>query len=485
MAEPLRALFLHPNMPGQYRNLVQEIAARPDSQVVFLTKATPAGTPKGMTTVVYTVPEREDRGIHAYVRPMQDAAYESQAVWRACQALKAKGFEPNIIVGHLGWGQGMYLQDVFPGVPILSFFEFYYGADRGASNYLPGEELSDNDAAKLRTRNAPHLMNLTYSDYGVCPTYFQQIQHPREFWSKTCLLHDGVDTDRASPNASKASLTLESQHGPLTLRPQDEIITYIARNLEPYRGFPTFARAVAPLLKRRPNAQIICIGGDEVSYGRKIPEGTSYRDIMGLEVDITDPRLHFVGRVPYAKLIRLFQITSAHIYLTVPFVLSWSTLEAMACGAPLIASDTAPVREVIADGQNGYLTDFFDHNVLAERVADVVARGADNAEVRRNARRDIVSRYALHNVLPLHVGLIDALANGQGLATALEKIDLFNKVNSLGPYHPRRAEIERRDHPPDGVTEDYIPDIKSRLTSLAKRRASAGRPETAGADASK
>ena len=466
----MNILFLHPNMPGQYRNLLRELVARKSANVVFLTKQSQIGTPDGMTTVTYKVPEYEDKGVHRYVRPMQDAAYESQAVWRACQAIKAKGFVPDIIVGHLGWGQGLYLKDVFPETPILSYFEFYYGADRGASNYLPGESLTEDDAAKLRTRNAPHLMNLTYSDLGLCPTYFQQIQHPPEFFGKMCLLHDGIDTDIAAPSKSRAKLELQSQHGALKLGPDDEVITYIARNLEPYRGFPTFARSVNSILKQRPNCQLICIGGDEVSYGRKIPEGVTYRQIMAEEVDLSHPRLHFVGRIPYPKLIRLFQITSAHIYLTVPFVLSWSTLEAMACGAPILASDCAPVREVIVDGQNGLLTDFFDHDLLADRVSELVARRSEMAEMCRGARRDIVAKYALHSVLPLHVGLVEAMAKREGLDEALGRISLFNQVNGLGAFHPEKSAIERHDviSAPDGT--EYVPEVEARIKNLLAAR---------------
>lgn len=465
--------MLHPNMPGQYRNIVRALVEEGDHEIVFLTKPEVKARINGVKRIDYTRRPSSGEGMHRYVRPLEDAVYESQAVWRICDQLKREGFTPDIIIGHLGWGQGLYLKDVFPATPILSFFEYYYASTSGAANFIPGEELSADGEAKLRTLNAHHLMNLTDSDWGVCPTLFQKLQHPEVFWQKMSVLHDGIDTDAARPSPRPAPVTLETFDGEVTVGADGPIITYLARNLEPYRGFPTFARAIPKIRHALPEARIVCIGGTEVSYGRRLPDSLSYLDIMAEEADLSGERLHFTGRVPYPVLLRLLQLSSAHVYLTVPFVLSWSMLEAMACEAPLIASDTAPVREVVEDGVNGRLVDFFDEDELAETVVETVRAPERFVAMRRRARQDIVRKYALATVMPHHLSLIHGLARGEAPSQAAEQIDHFNRANGLDRHHPGHDEIRALNSAGAQMNRSrpaYIPDIERRINAARDRR---------------
>jgi glycosyltransferase involved in cell wall biosynthesis len=211
----------------------------------------------------------------------------------------------------------------------------------------------------------------------------------------------------------------------------DEVVTYIARNFEPYRGFTTFMKAAEILLRERPNLHIIAIGADEVSYGRKAPDGKTYRQIVSEHVSLPGDRIHFIGTVAYAQLIKIYQISAAHMYLTYPFVLSWSMLEAMAAGAALVASDTKPVREVVVHGVNGLLADFFSAEDVAAKVGQLLDDPAHNRAMRAKARETVVERFALEKLLPLHMQLVREVAAGQIPPPVAEKI---RAISPIAPY---------------------------------------------------
>ena len=245
-------------------------------------------------------------------------------------------------------------------------------------------------------RNAPILMDLANCDWGVNPTKFQQAQFPAIFHEKLTVLHEGIDTEFFKPQPG-TKLILPG----LDLSQASEIVTYATRGMEPYRGFPQFMRAAAILMQRRPGLHVVVAGADRVAYGKKLPEGQSWRNRMLAELpDLDRTRLHFTGLLPYGDYLTLLRASSAHVYLSVPFCLSWSLLEAMAVGCPVVASDTAPVREVMEDGRNGVLVDFFDHRALAERVNEVLDYPAAFAERRALAQCTIEERYALAKLLP-------------------------------------------------------------------------------------
>jgi glycosyltransferase involved in cell wall biosynthesis len=238
----------------------------------------------------------------------------------------------------------------------------------------------------------------------VAPTEWQRRQHPPEFQPKISVVFDGIDTDAARPDANARFVLPDGR----TLAPGDEVLTYAARSLEPYRGFPQFARALPALLRRRPALQVVVLGGDQVVYGLQPPGGGSWRAAMLAELDLDPARVHFLGHIPYTDYLRLLQVSAAHVYLTVPFVLSWSMLEAMACGALVIGSATPPVEEVIADGRNGLLVDFFDSDALARRIDEALR---DRSPALRDAARETVLRdYALLHCLPRQRAVLETLA---------------------------------------------------------------------------
>jgi glycosyltransferase involved in cell wall biosynthesis len=237
----------------------------------------------------------------------------------------------------------------------------------------------------------------------MAPTRWQQKQFPAVYASRLNVVHDGIDTDLVVPGT-----------------PEEELVTYVARNLEPYRGFHMFMRAIPEIQKRRPGARIVIVGGDEVSYSPRLPAGETYRTRLLRELSgkINLEKVHFTGRIAYADYVRLLQRSSVHVYLTYPFVLSWSLLEAMAAGALVIGSRTPPVQEVIRDDENGLLADFFSAAELASKVDFALSKQGELKHLRDNARQTVVQRYDLKRIcLPTQQRLVERLL-GQAVRVA-------------------------------------------------------------------
>lgn len=403
----MKVLFIHPNMPGQYKHLARVMGEDKNNQIVFITKPKKVEIP-GVTKIEYDVKRDSQPEIHRYIINFERGILRGQEIWRVCKKLKESGFVPDVICGHLGWGEGLFLKDIYHDTPILSFLEFFYDAYHSDAGFYEETELAPDECARIRMKNALHLFNLTYCDWGITPTFFQLNRHPKEFQPKISVLHDGVDTDAVQPD-NTATITLPNG---TTLSKKDEVVTYISRNFEPYRGFPSFMYAAEKILKNRPNCHIIIVGGDGVSYGKANESGKTYRQEYMEKVNLDPNRFHHLGYLPYDKMVNVMQVSSAHIYLTVPFVLSWSMLEAMSAGCLLIGSNTEPIEEVIQDGQNGLIVDFFDADDIAAKVDAVFSHKDRMQEIRNNARKTAEQKYALNKLLPLHVNLVKDLAQG-------------------------------------------------------------------------
>lgn len=406
----MKFLFIHQNFPGQYRHLARALADDPRHQVIAIGKSTAPGL-EGVKLYRYAPPRAVQPTTHHYMRRLEGGILHGQAVVRILDNLRRKGFMPDIICGHAGWGETLFIKDVYPEVPLLNYCEFFYHPTGADSNFAPGEVPTLDEICRTRINNTQHLISIEACNRGISPTYWQRKQFPEVFHSKIAVIHDGVDSDAAKPDPT-AQLRLPNGK---VLTASDEVVTYVARNFEPYRGFPTVMRAVSELCRRRPNAHFVMIGGDEVSYGKAPANGGTFREQMLLEVSVDPRRVHFLGKVPHAAFITALQISSAHMYLTVPFVLSWSVLEAMSAGCAVVGSATPPVQEVITDGENGLLVDFFSHSELADRVIEVLNGGERIKKMRENARRTVCERYALKHCLPAQLSLLAELAGVESL----------------------------------------------------------------------
>jgi glycosyltransferase involved in cell wall biosynthesis len=408
----MNILFVHQNFPGQYRHVAPALAARPGYQVIGLGE-NPGEPLPGVQHIRYKAPDPAGEHTHRYIKRFEAAVRRGQTVARAALALQERGFVPDMICCHPGWGEGLYLRDVWPKARTLYYFEFFYhssGADVGFEP--PGQPVSIDEACRVRTLNATHLLSLQVADWGQTPTEWQRSRFPEWARPRITAIHEGVDTRLIRPNP-EARFTLADGR---VLTREDEVVTFIGRGLEPYRGFHVFMRALPAVMRARPKAQFVVVGGDDPHYGTKPAEAPSWRVKMlqMLEGQLDLSRLHFTGKVPHAQLQALYGVSAAHVYLTYPFVLSWSMLEAMASECLIIGSATAPVQEVIRPGENGVLVDFFSPEQLADAITDALARPEAYREMRREARRTVQQRYDLRDVcLPRHLGLIEEVAAGQ------------------------------------------------------------------------
>jgi glycosyltransferase involved in cell wall biosynthesis len=409
-------LFLHNNCPGQFRHLAPALGRQRGNKVVFGTRRLDARPLDGVTRANYEPSRPAAPDTHGYVRSTEESVLVGQAVVRMADRLRRQGFRPDVVVAHSGWGPGLFVKEVFPEARLLTWIEWYYRG-RGANlDFLPDETADADTALKVHTGNSSFLLDLAECDWAVTPTEYQASQLPAMFRRRLSVLHEGVDTAYFTPGSAPAR---GDRHCPglrlpmLDLAPGTELVTYATRGMEPYRGFPQFLRAVDLLLRRRPRAHVVIAGEDRVAYGNRLPPGESWKQRMLAELDLDPGRVHFVGPLPYGQYRDLLRASSAHVYLTIPFVLSWSMLEAMATGCLLIGSATPPVQEIVEHGRNGLLVDFFDHEALAAQILDALQHAGGYAGLRQAARRTIVERYDLARLLPRQVELIGDLAAGR------------------------------------------------------------------------
>jgi glycosyltransferase involved in cell wall biosynthesis/parvulin-like peptidyl-prolyl isomerase len=407
----MRILFLHPNFPAQFRHVAGALAKDKRHQVVFGTTRRDGNLP-GVSKMIYQ-PKREARPeTHHYVRPLENAVLQGQAVYRMAEQLKARGFVPDVVYGHSGWGPTLLMKDIFPKAKLLCYFEWFYHAHGTDADFDPSEQLNGDDEARIRIKNAPILLDLYSCDRGLSPTYWQKQQFPDEYQDKIKVLHDGIDTNffRPKPGAKLVlpRLNLDFSH-------VEELVTYVGRGMEPYRGFPQFIEAIYLLQQRRPQCHVVIVGEDRVAYGRTLPDGKTYKQLMLEKFPLDLSRVHFTGHLPYDEYLQVLQASSAHVYLTRPFVLSWSMMEALSTGCLVIGSNTAPVTEMIRDGVNGLLAEFFSPEEIASRIEEALNYPEKMSEIRAKARQTILEKYDLSLLLPQHLNWIQEGIGGNSV----------------------------------------------------------------------
>lgn len=414
-------LFVHQNFPGQFKFLAPILAANPENRVFAMTMregTTPGAVWQGVRLLPVRVMRPRSQGAHPWLADFESKVLRGEACLHAALQLKQHGFTPDVIIAHPGWGESLFLKDVWPQARLGIYAEFFYHAHGADCNFDPEfpsvrPELED---SRLRMKNLGMQLHFDLADAALSPTRWQADTYPAAFRDKITVVHDGIDTQAVKPDLD-ATLNLTLQDAAtLQLTAADEVISFVNRNLEPYRGYHIFMRALPEILARRANARVVLVGGNEVSYGPAPKDGQSWMEIFRTEVkplisEADWQRVHFVGKLPYPDLLRLFQLASLHVYLTYPFVLSWSLLEAMATGCAIVGSDTGPVREVIRDGDTGKLVNFFDAAALAQQVCALLENPDERKRLGLNARRFIVENYDLKSVcLPAQLAWIRNLA---------------------------------------------------------------------------
>ncbi|KGG27069.1 putative glycosyltransferase [Prochlorococcus sp. MIT 0702] len=407
-------MFVHQSFPGQYLHLVNALAKQSEHKIVALTINPPSDClPPGLQLVRYSLGRGNSADVHPLAMETESKVIRGEACARAAHSLKEQGFMPDLICAHPGWGESLFLSDIWPQVPILSYQEFYYKAEGSDSDFDP-EFQSDAPweiRAKVRMKNAYLQLALESSTWNVTPTAFQRSSFPVQWQQKISTIHDGIRTDLAYPNKNVAPIQLSEGR---QINPTDQLITFVNRTLEPYRGCHTFIRAIPRIQQLCPHAKILIVGQTSgVSYGKVCPGG-EWKDQFLAEIDGQyDPDLVlFSGSMVYEKFLRVLQLSKVHVYLTYPFVLSWSLLEAMSSGCAVVASDTLPVREVIQHGVNGLLVDFFSPNDVADYVSDLIHDRALAVQLGLAARHLVLDRYSLEKCLPRHLSLLQLVGTG-------------------------------------------------------------------------
>ncbi|MFN8707033.1 MAG: glycosyltransferase [Planctomyces sp.] len=415
-AGSMHILFLHHNFPAQFGQVAMHLARTRNFRCTFLSEQPSSGIPE-IQQLQYT-PKSGARAENHYC----SRTFENQ-IWRthaAFETLKQHPeIKPDLIVAHSGFVSSLYLRELYPDVPHIGYLEFFYhrhNSDLDFRTDLP--QGSVDDMLRGITRNAILLLDLQNCDAGYSPTAFQRSQLPAEFQPKVETIFDGIDTDfwklAASPSRSIGEITIPAGM---------KVVTYVSRGLESMRGFDIMLRAADQICRRRSDVVVLIVGEDRIAYGgdQRFTGGLSFKNwvIQKYQPDLT--RIHFVGRLPPNQLVEVLSLSDAHLYLTVPFVLSWSMLNAMSCGCAVIGSDTAPVRELIQSGSNGLLVDFFDIDAWVETTLSLLNDPERRASLGENARRTIESGYRIDQCLERMVSLYERTVNRPKRSTSTDK----------------------------------------------------------------
>lgn len=413
-----KVLFIHQNFPGQYKYLAPALVqAGHDVRATVLrqphnVQKTGLSHWQGVDLWPYSIEGKPTPQRHPWLLDFEAKVVRGQACFNVLQTMRAQGYRPDVVLAHFGWGEALFVKDVWPDTKLAIYGEFYYQAQGGDVGFDPEfDGVSDEARCKLRLRNANQLLHLQAADAIMAPTRWQASTFPMEYQPRIQVIHDGIDTSMLTAD-STATVRLNSE---LVLKTGDEVVTFVSRNLEPYRGYHTFMRSLPELLRQRSQAQVLLVGGDQVSYGSAAPAGDSWKQIFANEVrELMPPedwaRVHFLGHLPHAQYLAVMRVSSVHVYLTYPFVLSWSLLEAMSLGRAIVGSDTAPLQEVLTHDDNGRLVNFFDSMGLANAVTQLLNDTLARQRLGRAAREYVCQHYDLKKVcLPQQLAWVEEL----------------------------------------------------------------------------
>lgn len=397
-ANSVHVLFIHQNFPAQFGHIASQLVKRDGWHATFVSQTAPSAGQThsgGVERITYKVKAGATEQNHYCSRTFENAIWHTHAVFEALAA--RPDIKPDLIVGHSGFGSTLFLRELYGDVPIINYFEYFYATRNSDMDFRPDFPSQQIDSLRAKARNATLLLDLDNCTAGYSPTRWQRDRLPTLYHDKVEVIFDGVDTNIWKP-MPESNRIIQNRKIPESTK----IISYATRGMESMRGFDIFMKAANILSKMRKDVLFVIAGQDRVCYGgdsRHIG-GMSFKQWV-LSRDSYDlSRFWFTGLLPPPELALLFNLTDVHVYLTVPFVLSWSLVDAMACGATILASDTGPVREMITDGETGVLHEFFDAEGMARSMNEILNRPGDFQHLGRNASQKVMDQYSLDVCLP-------------------------------------------------------------------------------------
>jgi glycosyltransferase involved in cell wall biosynthesis len=399
----MHVLFVHQNFPAQFGHIAAHLIRRHGYRCTFVNERR-GGRVGDIECVQYKVEGGATRHNHYCTRTFENTTRHALGVYEAVQA--RPDLKPDLIVGHSGFGSTLFLRELFPDVPIINYFEYFYRTRNSDMDFRKDFPPQPIDFLRARNRNAMVLLDLDNCDAGYSPTEYQRGLFPEEYQGKVRTIFDGVDTAVWKPMAN-----VPREVNGYKVPDGMKVVTYATRGMESMRGFDIFMKAAKKVCDRRKDVIFLVAGQDKVGYGgdERHTGGKSFKDWILSKDNYDLSRFVFLGLIPPLELARLFNITNVHVYLTVPFVLSWSLLDALACGATVLASDTPPVREMIKSGVNGVLFDFFDADALAELTSQLLDRREEYKVLGRQGAAIIKEKYSIDVCLPQMVELYESV----------------------------------------------------------------------------
>jgi len=399
----VRLLLIHQNFPGQFRQLAPDLHRRGHELVAICSHARPVQVP--CRILRYQEPPRPAANLPLNQQLAQDAFARGEQVAKLCHQLHLEGWKPEAIAVHSGWGESLGLREVWPDMPQVVWPELWVRPEHGGYGVDPQKPQAGLHACLEQLgRNTLTRAALSMATAWVLPTQHQANSLPPEFQgSRLHVIHEGIDTRLASPNPD-VSYTVRGQ--PITRK--TPTLTFVNRNLERLRGFDVFMRALPEILGRHPTLRVMIVGDSGMGYGGGDPSAKPMRQLLLEELagQIDLERIHFLGRIPHPQLIGLLQASSVHVYLSYPFVMGWSLLEAMACGCSIVASQGMPVEEVIQDGSQGLLVPMDDPGALAHQVLRLLADQPLRLRLASAARQAALA-WDQEQMLPRLAGLLE------------------------------------------------------------------------------
>jgi glycosyltransferase involved in cell wall biosynthesis len=389
----MHVLFVHQNYPAQFGHIARRLVKDRGWQCTCLSR-NPSGNDNSVALIQYDVKGGATEKTHYCARSFENAVGHSQGIYEACR--QHRELQPDLIVGHSGFGSTLFLKELYD-CPIVNYFEYFYrphGSDMDFRLEYPCKEI---DFLRSYCRNAMILLDLENCHAGYCPTHWQKSLLPTRYADKLQVIHDGVDTDIWQRHENLPRLI-----GPHHIDADTRIVTYVARGLESMRGFDIFMKVAKRIYEQMPNVVFVVVGADQVYYGGDLNhiKEKSFREHVLKRDDYNLSKFLFTGILQPSQLARLLSLSDLHIYLTVPFVLSWSLMNAMSCGCKVLASNTEPVREVIVHERNGLLADFYNIDGLVSSSLQVLSDPQAHGRLGQAATATVQEKYAMNKTLP-------------------------------------------------------------------------------------